>query len=436
MSEGPDWFGSALRGSGDWGCDNLNAGKRVYSSLVNGVAGEGGLTESEVDADEGEVDDDETSSALEPDTVGVTADVHDGNELLRSLLGKGPKPQRAADTSAPPSRAGTQSPTKGASQTGITFKILKLPCTCEVSSPALLDPVLMKKKGLYPANLPNLTSGKFVSSPVSDEIRVHFPVPSYLLTLMPNMNHGLLWDAMRFVQSGQFVNLARVDPSLIGIRVISVGRNAKPEDVKYEFAFEEGTCVFLKTGVIEESHVRVPRDRPADAVYHSLQANVVDFTFEGHRWRAGVCMILGTDKVKVPVFNSAIAYSTLTAPINPRPTAGGLWSRPGAINTAQMTTGTSPTVKALKMAEGVPVYDGRYIKFDYNVDLPRIDSILPKWPAKDEIPDGHPVVFAHVLHAKKESGLWTPSPYIHWIIVLGSLAQQKKSPVRVEPLST
>jgi hypothetical protein len=123
-----------------------------------------------------------------------------------------------------------------------------------------------------------------------------------------------LWDALQFVEAKEYVFLGCADPRKIGLR--PVGRAPKAKDQKYELANEFGTCVTVRAAVTYSSHARVPRERPADAKYHSLQIAAVDFTHGGHRERAATCMILGTDEVQAPVYESAVTYSTLTTPIS------------------------------------------------------------------------------------------------------------------------
>ncbi|KAH6888303.1 hypothetical protein BKA70DRAFT_1235399 [Coprinopsis sp. MPI-PUGE-AT-0042] len=351
------------------------------------------------------------------------------DELLRSMLGPDldSTPNKATDSPGP---SAPQSPMKSGSAT-VTYKVVKLPCNCEVTKPGLFDGHLLNKRGFYPDDLPPLTSGVFLNIKGERE-ETKFLFPSLFLSLMKNMNHKLLWDALCFVQSKQYVSLARVDPKSIGLR--PVGRAPKIADQKYELAGPHGTYVTLRAGVMQECYVQTPRERPEGTKFHSFQANVAGFTLEANRERAVTCMALGDHQVRCPIFNSAVTYSTLTAAIQPG--SIDIFNIPGAVNESPdaVASGGSDVVKARKMGEGVPVYDGRYVRFDYNKDLPRLHDILPRWPTRDEVLRGHPVVVASVIHAKKEAkkegDSWLLYPYIQWIIVLGSTHQQKKPAVR------
>jgi hypothetical protein len=68
----------------------------------------------------------------------------------------------------------------------------------------------------------------------------------------------------------------------------------------------------------------------------------------------------------------------------------------------------------------VPVYDARTARtLDFTVDLPNIDTILPRFHS--EIPRGSLIVVGHMLTkywSTKNKG-WTLGCNLHWVIVLG-----------------
>ncbi|KAJ2913529.1 hypothetical protein MD484_g6885, partial [Candolleomyces efflorescens] len=218
----------------------------------------------------------------------------------------------------------------------------------------------------------------------------------------PEMNGGTALNAVRFVSTpnDRFVNPSRASP--VGVDCKETGTN------RHSLMRGGKPLIAVITGFLQASNVITP----STVGLPQKQVSVAFHTQEWDRYLGFIGMATGKKTMWAQYRDDALQFST-------RPVPDGSHRRGSASSASVLTAPSTPDAFALGHSDPIPVYDAREAStMDFNVDLARLDTVLPRW--QGEIPYGSFVVVGHtiVVYYSKHKR-WTLACNLQWIIVVG-----------------
>ncbi|KAJ2911814.1 hypothetical protein MD484_g8602, partial [Candolleomyces efflorescens] len=223
--------------------------------------------------------------------------------------------------------------------------------------------------------------------------------------LVPDLNASLALAAIRFQESGNFVNPSRAQPQNLQLRDVP----AKTPRFHLMRNYKPVICVAC--GLVLKANLETP-------LTHYMRQKQIHILFHGQEWERNVgwsWAVLGEETLLAPVFMDGMQMTTKTD----TPRENGSKSKAIGYNPNPAPQPEKDGF-VLSTSSEVPVYDARNTQsFNFNTDLPHLADRLPKWTG-GEIPKGSCAVVGYTM-AKYMSnkGHWSLGCNIHWVMVLG-----------------
>ncbi|EAU83561.2 hypothetical protein CC1G_04817 [Coprinopsis cinerea okayama7 len=267
------------------------------------------------------------------------------------------------------------------------------PDVCEVTSDSLHDPLLADDY----AKLSPLRRGMFV--PYNNNPGTGMVWFSGWAEQTPDLDADAALNSLRFVRKDNYINPSRASNDDIKVKRISPGSSSGSP--RFHFYVDEDPVIF----------------KMLQAKFHSQ---------EWERFVAFTCMLVDKPALHANLSRDAISFVTRPVSGNRRdekdnaaastPSRGMFTHNPSPSTRAAPSNRFNVDNYALDADAEVPIFDARDIDgFNLNSVLPALS--LPAW--EGEIPFGSFVVVGYTVAVyRAQSGKWTASCNIHWVIVL------------------
>ncbi|KAF9455270.1 hypothetical protein BDZ94DRAFT_1316425 [Collybia nuda] len=263
---------------------------------------------------------------------------------------------------------------------------------CEVMNPEYQDPMLVSQY----IGLPKLLKGVLLSWSTAQGPG-YFPF-SFWPEDVPTLDMTAALSCMSFVQKGDYVNLARVDPILLGSKSIP----AKSPRAIICIGQTPAICVMPVSTVV--SNIIQPNSKNYKLLSGYPHGQEIDRV-------AGVLrMVFGHTKFNAPLAMNVLTFQTLP----PKATSSPIRNFRGF---GSSSTGSSSRASGSYFSS-VRVYDAREVDFNLTRDIDKMES-LPLF--EEEIPAGSFAVVGHSISSYEDSvpGEYGLSFNILWVILLG-----------------
>ncbi|KAJ7710828.1 hypothetical protein B0H17DRAFT_1224009 [Mycena rosella] len=214
-------------------------------------------------------------------------------------------------------------------------------------------------------------------------------------------------SAMIFTQFEEFINPSRVSPTVITVKPTKTGGLS----LRLHVGTKVAICVSV--GMCTESClVDAVQTRSTPPMYHKYLA-LMYHNYDWQRWAAFVCLCFKEPFMFAPMQELALQIGTVlshaegssnAAPLRKSNIHRGMLSPVKSTKHAAMASPAKQTNDynlkyALRYNDTIPVYDATNKNFDFERQLPMLDSSLPRWAG--EIPVGSFVVTGCTLSTYK-----------------------------------
>ncbi|KAF9050080.1 hypothetical protein BJ165DRAFT_1401887 [Panaeolus papilionaceus] len=227
---------------------------------------------------------------------------------------------------------------------------------------------------------------------------------------------SLAMAAILFSMFQELLNPSRGSPLSVELRQIrikqytrlNVYRGAKP-------------MIGVSCGFVTESQLLTPSDSGLRQKY----IRIIMHSQEWERFTSWMCMVFGQQSLHAQLARDAMEFSTrphynnAAAEEKPSTSSGMFKTKKGLSPAGSGKPRSSTDVMSLGPDDPVPIYDGRNSQFNFDTDLPNLDSILPRF--EREVPYGSFAVVGYTVSAHNPAPKkWNLKCYVRWVIVLGT----------------
>ncbi|RDB23241.1 hypothetical protein Hypma_009686 [Hypsizygus marmoreus] len=269
---------------------------------------------------------------------------------------------------------------------------------CGVNDPELQDPLLQSQY----EGLPFL--------PTKQSIVPGWTMFSKWGKQNPNLNVGLAVQSLKFVRSGRYVNPSRIAALHLSTRVVYGSADTR----RLHTSGGSAICVsaiFSTESLLITGREQGMAQKLLSGVFHSaVQQSCFGFLHEAQTPR------------HVPPFVSSAApgHATGSSVGSKFSAADGMFGAVPAKGKAPLPHGHAALTNkpVLDFDDEVPVFDGRTMTINMDVDLPRLDTKLPHF--EGEVPPGSFIIVGYSASMYTNKGTPTLSCSILWAIVCGT----------------
>ncbi|KAF9033545.1 hypothetical protein BJ165DRAFT_1567409 [Panaeolus papilionaceus] len=290
-------------------------------------------------------------------------------------------------------------------------KCTRLPSKCEVNNPKLYDPLLAETY----SNLPPLRPGTLI--PWSG-----FPGPGNCTfsawgDQCPNMAGQMAMSALLFVMCQDLINPSRASPLAVHLRQVRTKQNTRLNVYRGDKPMIGVSC-----GFVTESQLLTP----ADTGLRQKYLRMILHTQEWERFTSWACMVFGYNALHAQLAADALEFQTRPLYNNngddtqTTTVASGMFrSSKGSTSAGTGKPRAFGDPMSLGPDDDVPIYDARNTVFNFETDLPKLATMLPRW--QGEVPHGSFAVVGYCLavHQPLLKKTLNLKCYIRWVILLG-----------------
>ncbi|KAJ7026394.1 hypothetical protein C8F04DRAFT_1268166 [Mycena alexandri] len=295
------------------------------------------------------------------------------------------------------------------------LRVTSLPSVCEVTDVNLQDDLL---KDDY-LDLPNCRKTTIVSW--SKDLGPGNVLPSMWENVSDEVDGEVLYRFLSFRSSGQYVNLARVDPTAISAsrQIYAMGK----ERERFTLCINDRTAICLSPVMITESSVtRIGRVNRAES---GIQLKFVTGIFHSQEFERtmGVAgMAFHQRRMDAQIHADSVTFGTRSVSEGKKKSPSKAHSKiVGIQSSASQVSAVSRSLSedSLGADDHVPVYDVHKIDFDPASQIESVAS-LPTYNEGAEIPENSLAVVAYTVNQFTNS---KQNPAIgfnlRWVMVLG-----------------